>query len=331
VINFFYSKNIYSLIISLSLLSEQKNIIFIKKDIFFNNCDLTKLIKKKLNVRFFFVNNLNDIQNIILKIIKTKEKININFFHKENNVEFTKLINKNINFIFLEHGIGNYYNLVSRNLILIFKDYISYSQTNNFKSYGGLYALLKNKIFIDGRKVEVSIPKKVNFIINIITKFYKKNRFLKKTLKQLSTNKKKILVNVPEYLTSNDFNDFISKLLSLNDLNANFFYFKFHPNDKIRDKKYKYIKAALKKKNKISFILNNHFDKVPFESLIFCSSNNIVYSSISNVPFSSSMLFQNSIYVYLPRFINKKYSKLNELQNKTHNFYKKNFCKVKFI
>ena len=330
MINFFYSKNIYSLIISLSLLSDQKNIIFIKKKTFFNNYDLTKFIKKKFNVRFFFVNNLNDIQNIILRIIKTKEKFNINFFHKENNLEFTKLIDKNINFIFLEHGIGNYYNLVSRNLILIFKDYISHSQTNKFKSYGGLYSLLKNKIFIDGRKVKDSIPKKVNFIINIITKFYKKNRYLKKTLKQLSTNKKKILVNVPEYLTSNDFNDFICKLLSLNDLNVNF-YFKFHPNDKIRNKKYKYIKAALKKKNKISFILNNHFDKVPFECLIFCSSNNIVYSSISNVPFSSSMLFQNQIYVYLPRFINKKYSKLNELQNKSHNFYKKNFCNVKFI
>ena len=330
MINIFYPKNSHSLVVSLGFLSGNQNLIFIKKTFFPDINKLTKFIEKNLKVKFLYINSLNDIQKIILEIEKKKSKNEINFFHKEHNDKFSELFEQNINFIFLEHGIGNYYNYISRNNILILKDYLRSAGVKKYKFYAGIYSLLTNNIFINGSKVGRLFPKKIYEILGLILKFYKKYSSLNIFFKKLSDTKKVVLVNVPKYLSNDDFKIFIYRLLSLNRI-INKFYFKFKSNDENKKKRCKYIKKTLKTQNKIPIILNDKFKKIPFELLIYCSKNIIIFTSISNVPFVSSLLFKNIIYLYLPKRIKKKYYKFKELKKNTHIFYKKNFSKIKFI
>ena len=330
MINIFYPKNSHSLIVSLGFLSGNQNLIFIKKTFFPDISKLTKFIEKNLKVKFLYINSLNDIQKIILEIEKKKSKNEINFFHKENNDKFSELVKQNINFIFLEHGIGNYYNFINRNYILILKDYLRSVGIKKYKFYAGIYSLLTNNIFINGSKVGRLFPKKIYEILGIILKFYQKYSSLNIFFKKLSDTKKVVLVNVPKYLSNDDFKIFIYRLLSLNRV-INKFYFKFKSNDENKKKRCKYIKKTLKTQNKIPIILNDKFKKIPFELLIYCTKNIIIFTSISNVPFVSSLLFKNIIYLYLPKSIKKKYYKFPEVKKNTHIFYKKNFSKIKFI
>ena len=304
MINIFYPKNSHSLIVSLGSLSGNQNLIFIKKTFFPDINKLTKFIEKNLKVKFLYINSLNDIQKIILEIEKKKLKNEINFFHKENNDKFPELVKQNINFIFLEHGIGNYYNFINRNYILILKDYLRSVGIKKYKFYAGIYSLLTNNIFINGSKVGRLFPKKIYEILGLILKFYKKYSSLNIFFKKLSDTKNVVLVNVPKYLSNDDFRIFIYRLLSLNRV-INKFYFKFKSNDENKKKRCKYIKKTLKTKNKIPIILNDKFNKIPFELLIYCSKNIIIFTSISNIPFVSSLLFKNIIYLYLPKSIKK--------------------------
>ena len=330
MINIFYPKNNHSLIVSLGLLSNNQNLIFIKKTFFPDIDKLTKFIEKNLKVKFLYINSLNDIQKIILEIKKKKSKNEINFFHKEHNDKFSELVKQNINFIFLEHGIGNYYNFINRNYILILKDYLRSAGAKKYKFYAGIYSLLTKNIFINGSKVGKLFPKKIYENLGLILIFYKKNSSLNTFFKKLSDTKKVVLVNVPEYLSNDDFRIFIYRLLSLNRV-INKFYFKFHPNDENIKKRCRYIKKTLKTKSKIPVILNDKFKKIPFELLIYCSEDIIIFTSISNVPFVSSLLFKNLTYLYLPKFIKKKYYRFEELKKNAHNFYKNSFPKIKFI
>lgn len=330
MINFFYPENLYALIISLCNLSKKNNVIILSKNIYLNIFNLTKFLEKKLNIKFIFVDNFDDVENIILQTTKPQKKSIINFFHKKTDKNLLiRLIEKNINFIYLEHGIGNYYNFSNRNKILILKDYLLNYENKKFKFYTGIYTSLKKNIYIDGYKVDKIKPKKINFILNILKEFYRKNKYFKNVLKQLSSKRENILVNVPEILTNYDFNTFINKLSYLNNLGKIFF--KFHPFDKKRVKRARYIKKIFKKNKKNFFLLNEKFDQIPLEVLISYSAKCKIYSTISNVPFVISILFKNPVYIHLPNSLKKKFLLFNELKKEAYNFYKRNFKKIKFI
>ena len=137
-------------------------------------------------------------------------------------------------------GIGNYYNFINRNYILILKDYLRSVGIKKYKFYAGIYSLLTNNIFINGSKVGRLFPKKIYEILGIILKFYQKYSSLNIFFKKLSDTKKVVLVNVPKYLSNDDFKIFIYRLLSLNRV-INKFYFKFKSNDENKQKRCKYI------------------------------------------------------------------------------------------
>jgi hypothetical protein len=329
VINFFYPINIYALIISLCNLSKKENVIFLSKKHFYNIFNLTEFIAKRLNVKFLFIDNVNNIEDIILKNIKIKKKNIINFFHKiDDKNKFIRLAEKNINYIFLEHGLGNYYNFVNQNSVSLLKNYLFSHSIKKFKFYTGFYALLKKNIYIGGCKVDTIRPRKINSILNILKNFYKKNKDIKKFLREISLKKDIILVNVPEILTNADFNIFIDKLLFLGE-SETIFFFKFHAFDNKSAKRINYIKMIFKKNS--FFIFNEKFNQIPLELLISYSIKCKLYSTISNVPFITSIIFKNPVYIYLPNLIKKEYFMYNELKKESYNFYKRNFSRIKFI
>ncbi len=76
--------------------------IFFSKKHFLKIFNLTKFIAKRLNVKFIFIDDENDVEDIILKNIKLRKNVIINFFHKiTGKNKFIRLTEKKINYIFL--------------------------------------------------------------------------------------------------------------------------------------------------------------------------------------------------------------------------------------
>ena len=326
--NLFYPKNIYGFIVSLSFTKKEKIIIFTNKKIFSDLKNLTKYLSKNLNVKFININNSKEVREYILKKILPKNFSKINFFHKEEDFLNEKLFKKKINSIFLENGIGNYFNFVTQNDFIRIKEKILKKKFDKFESYYGLYSNLGNDIYINGQKVKKLQVKKITNILKMIKKFYQYNNSIKLILNKLNQKKEKILINVPEFLSQKDFKNFLMELIRIKKKKTDLF-FKFHPNDYRTNQKMNYIKNLFKNDNVI--ILKKTFNSVPFELLVSLSQKNIIFSSISNIPFSCSLIFKNLIYVYLPKSINKKYEEFNELNIRSYDFYQKNFKKIQFI
>ena len=328
MMNFFFPKNFYGLILSLALLSKNRNVIFLEKKLFLRLKDLISYLSKKLKIKFILIENVSQTHQLIKSLYINKKRLKINFFHKESLRYFKKIESLNINHIFLENGIGNYFNFINHRYIYSIKNILYLSQEKNrYTAYAGVYAKLSHKIIIDGHKVKKIIPKNIINVLKILKFFYKKDLKTKKLINILQSKNEKVLVNVPEFLISEDLENFFQTLSKLKKLN-NVFFFKFHPQDNKIVSKINNIKKIFRKNY---FILNQNMNFIPFELLVFVAKNSLIYSTISNIPFACSLIFSNKINLYLPISIKKKYLKFNELKKNSHKFYINNFKGIKFI
>lgn len=328
MINFFFPKNFYGLIISIALLSKNKNVIFLEKKLFLKLKDLISYLSKKLKIKFILIENISQIPQFVKNLYINKKNLKINFFHKENLRYFKKIENLNIDHIFLENGIGNYFNFINHRYIYGIKNIFNLSQKKNrYTAYAGVYSKLNHKIIIDGHKVKKIIPKDIINALKIIKFFYKKDLKTKNLINILQLKNKKVLVNVPEFLISGDLENFFQTLFKLKKSKSVFF-FKFHPQDKKIVSKINNIKEIF---GKNYFIVNQNMNFIPFEVLVLVAKNSSIYSSISNIPFVSSLIFSNKINLYLPISIKKKYFKFNELKKNSYKFYINNFKGIEFI
>lgn len=232
--NIFIPRNIYALFLILSEknLKRSDNIIlfnknlkdisrelifFLKKNkfrvIFDFNIDIFVSDKKKQNhilskfhkLNFFInlINRSNDILNInynVLDELDLNKYYKINLYQTSDRLYYGKLFKKykNINIIFLEHGLGNFLSMLedkkrisslkSKIIELIKYYFFKYRKINqiNLSYYYGIYG----KQF-DLKEIEY-VKHKIVFLNNDYTNGFKKiYRFYLKKLKKIKLNKKK--------------------------------------------------------------------------------------------------------------------------------------------
>jgi hypothetical protein len=331
-INIFFPKNIYGLLISLSFQNSKKNIIFLNNNLFYLDKFLSKYLSKTYALKFTHIKNYKQIISNVKKIIKHNINSEINFFHKEDFKRLRDLKNEKINYFFLENGIGNYYNFVTTKIASRYVDLIRNTNRSNFKFYAGIYAQLNNSIFIYGHSVAPKVSLKISKIIKDLFLFHLKQYDYFKVLNKVILEKNRvILVNFPDFLNFKEIEIFLHKLNTEKIFRNKFCLIKLHPKENKKSKYLNLIKKFFNHSNSEYLILDEKFENTPFELIVPFSKNIILYSSISNFPLASSLLFSNKIYIYLHAKNKKKFEYQNELKKKSYSFYKKNFPKINFI
>lgn len=307
----------------------------------FQNSFINRLFK----INFFI--NLNQTSNEILKT-KYEEFNSINLYnYKSINIYFgssplyySNLVKKykNVNLIFLEHGMGNFLSFVEEKNIYYssFKLKIANFIKTLFFKLKRIY--LPKSSYYYGIYGEVFKIKKLeynNHKIKFLNLNYKKGfnlllNFYKKDLNKIKRNKKinYIYLNIPIIYDIKEYKKFLSLVINSLKPKKNYVVLlKLHPRES-KEKVYTvYLKKYLRNQNIKFYLLNNVYDDIPVEIILKFLSVKEIYSSYSSILFSifyfcSKKIKLNAFFSYK---IKKKWKERAEHTPNTLNFIKENY------
>ena len=291
----------------------------------------------KLNFFSNLINHSNDILNISYNAL---DELDLNKYHKINLYQTSDRLyygnlfkkNKNINVIFLEHGLGNILSLIEKKkkieslknkIIELIKYYFfKFRKINqiNLSYYYGIYG----KEF-DLKEIEY-VKHKIVFLNNDYTKGFKKiYRFYLKKLKKIRLNKKKkyIYINIPQHLSYDTYKKFIYLIFEKLKLKKNYILLvKIHPIDNSK-------KELIFFKNFFSNLKINFFlfkeRNIPLEIIIKYFNVTEIYTTYSNIMYSSHYFCNKKIKIdaYLSSLVKKEYTNFTEFSDLSNNFLKK--------
>ena len=366
--NIFIQRNIYTLflIFSEKNLKKSDNIILLNKNfqniseelIFFLkknkfrviydlNFDIFISDKKKQNnilskfhkLNFFsnLINRSNDILNINYNVL---DELDLNKYHKINlyqtsdRLYYGKLFKKykNINIIFLEHGLGNFLSLVKKKkkidslkfkiIELIKYFFLKFRKINqiSLSYYYGIYGKEFNL-----KEIEY-VKHKIVFLNDDPTKgFNKIYKFYFRKLKKIKLKKKKyIYIDIPMHLSFQIYKKFIYQVFEKLKLKKNHILLvKTHPS--VASNKELIFFKNFFSNAKINFFIFNE-RSIPLEFVIKYFNVTEIYTAYSNIIYTSHYFCNKKIKIdaYLSSLVKKKYTNFAEFSDFSNNFLKKN-------
>jgi hypothetical protein len=367
--NIFYPRSLISLIIIICFITQnkilkKKNILILEKVYFLNF--INSLRKKKfLRIYFksiklistsetthkiflknylefyFFVNNkIKKLSNNsdIKKILKIKFD---NFYGAGTYLDevFYKK-NKDANFYFVEHGIGNILNFYYLNIIKLKINYFIKSFLNliffntRIKYYGYIGILNKNfenNLYINEYKIKKNIKvSSVNIkkIFKIFINFY-----INKNFDKINNKKKYILFNW-NFLIKPD-EKFVIRVINKQNINYknNILVIKLHNKTMYSNHVNYKLLINILHKNKINFlVIDKKISFLPLEFFIYYLRIKKVISLISSTAFYASIIYPKtkiSLYLSLNKKLKKKYFSF-EHSLKAIEIYKKKFKMIDY-
>ena len=303
------------------------------KNILHNN-----FVYKILKINFFKI--LINLSNELLKI-DYKEILNIdlkiyneiNIYYSSNKFYFSKLINKfkNINLIFLEHGLGNFLSFVTENKLasnsLKFKieNLISFLF---FKLRGIHLPGVCYYYGICGREFNLEKIELYNHKMIFLDGNFKKgfnqiyNFYLRKLQKiKKNRNKKYIFCDVPEHLNTKAYNKYINLIVNKIKYKKNIIVLiKLHPALNKKFKEFLLLKKKLKEVKIDYFIFDNK--NIPAEVIIKFYDVREIYSSYTTLNYSIYYFWKKQIktYAYVSNLVKKKFGNFREFSNFSNNY-----------
>jgi hypothetical protein len=367
--NIFYPRSLISLIIIISFIkkkriNKKKNILILEKAYFSNFINSLrkknflrtyfksiKLVSTPETIHKIFLNNylkfyfyvnskINEINkdSDIKKILKIKFD---NFYGAGTYLDevFYK-INKDSNFYFVEHGIGNilsfsYLNIIKLKINYFIKSFLNFIFFNTRIKYYGYIGILnkyfENNLYINEYKIKKNIKvtsANIKKILKIFINFYIKTNFFK-----INYKKEYILFNW-NFLIKPD-EKFVIRIINEHKINYknNILVIKLH-NKTMYSNQVNYkllIKILLK--NKINFlVIDKKISFLPLEFFIYYLRIKKIISLMSSTAFYASIIFPKtkiSLYLSLNKKFGKKYLSFEHSLNAIE-IYKKKFKMINY-
>ncbi len=348
-----YARNFPENIIKL-LKKKKFKIIFTNKSFLFKNIDnpAVSYLERFFKINFF--KNLNYISNKILDE-KYEEFSDINFYNYNNiNLYFGSDLlyysnlckkYKNVNLFFLEHGAGNFFNMLQHNCVRNnnLKEILMIFFRSVFFKMRGVYLPRSTFYFgICGHVFKIKYLEydyyKIAFIKSDLEKGFKEIfNFYQNQLKTLKYYKKNnyIFLNIPYHYTKNTYKKYLNYFCKNVRYEKNVIVL---VNVHVGYDKNEYIKILIKTliSNNIKYyLLSGSSSNFPAEIILKYFNVNEIYSGYSSLLFTSFYLFREKIKInaIFSNAIMKRYKNLLELNAVSADFIKKKFVNknVNFI
>jgi hypothetical protein len=299
---------------------------------------------KNYNYKNILINTFNKLKkNESDKILRKLCKYNFKEIYGGGNLieeTFKNNLKGKISFFYIEQGIGNIIsftkqqNIKNKLIYFFFRVFHLLKITNYYpiiyKKYIGLFCgTINKKIFINGVRTGYYKIKNYNNTIKNLAKITEKYIELE------NYSKKPVFLNFQDLTirNNNDFEELRSRVFSLIN-KSEMIFMKMHPNNKNYVKTIDYFRKFFKTK-KINFYLvkKNIYSSLPIEIFIEKYKVKKIISTISAVPFYSSLISpKNKNYVFLDYSFKYPVSiNLPELSIENKKLYIKYFNKINFI